>query len=65
MKNPRSAYVRRKQAKKECQGCGSSDVKATVYGSGVFFRCRSCNGSWMPGIRGFRTQKQLYREILG
>lgn len=65
MRNPRSFYVRRKQAKKPCQGCGSSDIEALVCGAGAIFRCRSCLGSWAPGIRGFHTRREIEKEIFG
>ena len=42
-RNPRSRYVRMKQARKECPCCGSADVLAfNDFVGGMSFECRRC-----------------------
>ena len=65
MRNPRSAYVRRKQAKGACPGCGWSNVEAIVYGAGTWFRCRACKGVWVPGMIPFESPRERLVRIFG
>jgi hypothetical protein len=58
MRNPRSAYVRRKQARKPCLHCGSTDVIPYISELPVSFSCRSCKeryfalGGWPKDVGG-------------
>lgn len=50
MRNPRSRYVRMKQARKACLHCGSTDVRAFL---STQFRCRTCaHRRWNEGRGG-------------
>jgi len=42
MRKPRSSYVRRKQARKPCLHCGSTNVVAMSWEAGPMFTCLDC-----------------------